>query len=258
MQFSEWLSDQITPVVKKDYLKALEVFFGRHSLKTYEDLEKALKAENYNDRIVKGLRKFTTFLEEKHIIDYHLADDWRRIMKIKRKAGVRAVFVTDEEIREAYKVIKERGEEKLTLFKLLVYSGIRLTHAVQLVNTFNWQNVYIVNEKVARYPLFAFSRGKKRGFWAYAPKEFYELLEPMNVNYVSAKDWVSHGKVSANTIRKWHYTFLVRHKIAPDVADYIQGRSSTSVGARHYGHRELLADEAYSRVVDELKKVLEG
>jgi len=69
---------------------------------------------------------------------------------------------------------------------------------------------------------------------------------------------VSHGKVSANTIRKWHYTFLVRHGIAPDIADYIQGRSSTSVGARHYGHRELLADEAYSRIVDELKKVLEG
>ncbi|WP_457741350.1 integrase [Thermococcus sp.] len=255
-QFAEWLSDQITPVVKKDYLKALEVFFGRHSLKTYEDLEKALKAENYNDRIVKGLRKFTTFLEEKHIIDYHLADDWRRIMKIKRKTGVRAVFVTDEEIREAYKAIKKRGEEKRILFELLVYSGIRLTHAVQLVNTFNWKNVYIVNEKVARYPLFAFSRGKKRGFWAYAPKEFYELLEPMNVNYASAKDWVSYEKVSANTIRKWHYTFLVRHGVAPDVADYIQGRSSTSVGARHYGHRELLADEAYSRVVDDIKKVL--
>ncbi len=256
-QFAEWLSNQITPVVRKDYLKALEVFFGRHSLKTYEDLEKALKTENYNDRVVKGLRKFTTFLEEKHVIDYHLADDWRRIMKIKRKAGVRAVFVTDEEIREAYKVIKERGEEKRILFELLIYSGIRLTHAVQLVNTFNWQNVYIVNEKVARYPLFAFSRGKKRGFWAYAPKEFYELLEPMDVNYVSAKDWVSHKKVSANTIRKWHYTFLIRQGVPADVADFIQGRASQRVGATHYLNKTLLADEWYSAVVDDLKKVLE-
>ncbi|ALM74836.1 integrase [Thermococcus barophilus] len=130
-------------------------------------MDKALHAVDYNDRVVKGLRKFTTFLEELRVIDYHLADDWRRLMKIKKR-GVRDIFVNDNEIREAYEVIKQRGEEKRVLFELLVYSGIRLTHAVQLVNTFNYQKVYIVNEKVARYPLFAFSKGKKRGFWAYA------------------------------------------------------------------------------------------
>jgi len=255
-QFAEWLSDQVTEVVRKDYLKALERFFGRHSIKTYEDLEKALRAENYNDRVVKGLRKFTTFLEEHRVIDYHLADDWRRLMKIKKR-GVRDVFVTDKEIQEAYKVIKQRGEEKRILFELLVYSGIRLTHAVQLVNTFNYQKVYIVNEKVARYPLFAFSKGKKRGFWAYAPKEFFELLEPIKVNYATTKDWVSHEKVSANTIRKWHYTFLILKGVPADVADFIQGRASRSVGPTHYLNKTVLADEWYSRVVDEIKKVLE-
>lgn len=43
-----------------------------------------------------------------------------------------------------------------------------------------------------------------------------------------------------------------------EIADFIQGRVSGSVGATHYLNKAVLADEWYSAVVDDLKRVLEG
>ncbi|MFA4700134.1 integrase [Pyrococcus kukulkanii] len=247
--------------MRKDYIKALDKFFDRHEIATYQDLEGALKFENYTDRLVKGLRKFVTFLEEHHIIDFRTADDLRRIIKMKREARVRDVFINDEELKTAYKEVKQKEPVKVALFELLVFSGIRLSHAVQLLNSFDESKLFKVNERVARYPLFAVSRGKKRGFWAYAPVELFEriiALGRQNINYKTAQDWVTYGKVSANTIRKWHYTFMIRQGVPADIADFIQGRASRTVGPTHYLNKTILADEWYSAIVDDLKKVLEG
>ncbi|AEC52217.1 SSV1 integrase-like protein [Pyrococcus sp. NA2] len=261
IQFSEWLSGQITEVVRKDYIKALDKFFDRHEIVTYQDLERALKFENYTDRLVKGLRKFVTFLEEEHILDFRRADDLRRIIKLRRETRIRDVFISDEELRIAYEKVKQKELVKVVLFELLVFSGIRLSHAVQLLNSFDESKLFRINDKIARYPLFAISRGKKRGFWAYAPVELFEKIMSIgrqNINYKTAQDWVTYGKVSANTIRKWHYTFMIRQGVPAEIADFIQGRASRTVGPTHYLNKTILADEWYSVIVDELKKVLEG
>ena len=257
-QFKKWLSArEISDRTKKDYLKALnKIFKERKVWLDRKSLEATINAYDRSQAYVFGLRHFLTFLGEEGIIREEIADYLKSKLHRKR-SGIRQVFISDEELREAYSHIKEKGEPYLAIFLFMVYSGMRLSQTVRILNTWRWQKAVIVNDKIIRYPAEEATRGKKRAFWAYLPRDFAELLEPMSINHNTAQD-TKYGRVSPNTIRKWHYTFLIRQGVPADVADFIQGRASERVGVTHYLNKTLLADEWYSAVVDELKKVLEG
>ncbi|WP_367884211.1 integrase [Thermococcus sp. JCM 11816] len=228
-------------------------------IKTLGDLEKALRAEGYKRNVSKAIRRLAKYLVERDIIDSNSYEKIKKIAKLKA-TGVREVFVSDDDIRKAYAEVQKRGKPAETLFLLLVYSGIRLKQAVELLRTYDPTKLYPpIDDKAARYPIFSTSKGKKKAFWAYGPRDFFERLKPpLEVKYNTAKDLVAFGKVSANSIRKWHYTFLIQQGMPADIADFIQGRVSGSVGATHYLNKAVLADEWYSTVVDDLKRVLEG
>ncbi len=256
--FLEWLSSQgISRDTMKDYSRALDVFLGRHKIKTLGDLESAFQKEGQKRDLAKAIRKFSAYLVHKETISEDTYEKIKKRVKLK-PAGVREIFVSDEEIKAAYDNVKKRGVIAESLFLILVYSGIRLSQAVELLNSYDYTKLYIINDKAARYPIFSMTKGKKKAFWAYGPRDFFEELEPWEVKYNTAKDLVSYGRVSANSIRKWHYTFMIRQGMPADVADFIQGRVSGSVGAMHYLNKAVLADEWYSAVVDDLKLTLEG
>lgn len=255
--FAEWLSAEVGEETRKDYVRALDRLFGRHVIRTLEDLEKALRAEGYKRNVSKALRRLAKYLVERDIIDSNSYEKIKNIAKLKA-TGVREVFITNEDVRTAYNEVQKRGKPAETLFLLLVFSGIRLKQAVELLRTYDPTKLYLIDDKAARYPIFSTSKGKKKAFWAYGPRDFFERLEPLEVKYNTAKDLVAFGKVSANSIRKWHYTFLIQKGMPSEIADFIQGRVSGSVGATHYLNKAVLADEWYSAVVDDLKRVLEG
>ncbi len=259
-EFSEWLSisRKVSEKTRKDYLKALDYFFARYIIKTGPDIKKFLDKEGNKRNIANGLRVFLTFLAERDYIDYDVAMIIKKRFIKAKPIGVKRVYINDEELREAYEEVKKRGFKKQLLFELLVFTGLRLTHVVELMNTYDPNQLYVVNDKVARYPLMITDRGNKKAYWAYMPLELAKKLTRMKVNYKSAQDWPQHGKVSAATIRKWFSTFLARQGVSAEIIDFIQGRAPRSVLERHYLNMTVLADEAYSRVVDELKKVLEG
>jgi len=255
--FIEWLSAEVSEETRKDYVRVLDKFFGRHVIKTLSDLEKALRAEGQKRNLAKAIRKFSKYLLELGIIEQITYEKIKTVAKLK-PTGVRDIFVSDEEVMTAYLEVRKRGKPAETLFLLVAFSGIRLKQAVELLKTYDYTKLQVISEKAVRYPMFSISKGKKRAFWAYGPREFFEELEPIEVKYNTAKDLVSYGRVSANTLRKWHYTFLIRQGVPADIADFIQGRASERVGATHYLNKTLLADEWYSAVVEDLKKVLEG
>ena len=183
---------------------------------------------------------------------------FKRPLKLK-KSTPRQVFVTAEELREAYSELTERyGEDAEVLLKLLVFTGLRLKHIVEMLNTYDPQKLVLVNEEVVRYPMMEYGKGTKKAFWAYMPRDFAERLERKPITYYQAQPRTTHGRVSASTIRKWFSNFMAQRKIPMEVIDFIQGRAPRSVLERHYLNLTVLADEAYSCIVDELKKVLEG
>lgn len=232
--------------------------FGRHTIRDIKGLKVSLQQENYNEKIVKGLRNFVNFLLDEGLINEGTAALFKKPLTFKRGTP-RQVFISNEELREAYiELTKHYGKEAEVLFKLLAFTGLRLKHIVKMLNTYDPQKLVIVNEKVARYPMAEHGKGTKRAFWAYMPADFARSLERMSITYFQAQPRTTYKRVSASTVRKWFSTFLAQRKVSMEVIDFIQGRAPRSVLERHYLNLTVLADEAYAKVVDDLRKVLEG
>ncbi|WP_068320675.1 integrase [Pyrococcus kukulkanii] len=255
--FARWLSNRVTEKTTRDYLSALDKLCGRYELKNLKEIRFAIEAVGRSEKYVKGLRNFITFLVEEEVLDEQTADLLKKPLKPK-KSTPRQVFITDEELRKAYFELTRKWDWRTgILLKVLIFSGIRLTQAVNFLNSLDKSQFYVISEKAVRYPALAFSKGHKRAFWIYLPKDFAESLERIKISYHEARRRTRLRRVSANTIRKWHYTYLLKLGVPSEVADFIQGRAQKNVGERHYANLTLLADEWYSRVVDSLKKILE-
>ncbi|MFA4718691.1 integrase [Pyrococcus kukulkanii] len=262
-QFWEWLLEKVekqelTLKTAKSYYSQLERFFKRNRIYTKRELRVAYEATGKNKHLGNALRNFFNFLEDKEIITSAEALEWKRFIKLKR-SNVREVFVTDEEIREAFEVIKKRfGYLGEVVFKVTFYTGLRLTHVVELLNNLDKFELIVVNDKVARFSISKVAKGTKPAFVAYMPRELAETLTPLDITYEMAKNRTRYKRVSVNTMRKWFYTFLAKHGIRDSIIDFIQGRGAIRIGTKVYLQKIVLADEAYSRIVDDLKRVLEG
>nr|WP_216082429.1 integrase [Pyrococcus abyssi] len=257
-EYYNWLKGRVTERTARDYVSALEKLCARYRLATLSEIKEAIESVGKSEKYVKGLRSFISFLVESDVLDSTTADVIKRVLKPKRSMP-RQVFITDIELREAYKALVSKwGFEAEVLLKTLIFSGIRLTQAVDFLNTVDKSKFYIVNDLVVRYPGMSFSKGHKRVFWIYLPRDFADKLVRLEISYDEARRRTRYGKVSANTIRKWHYTFLLKNNVPGEVADFIQGRAQKNIGERHYANLTILADEWYSKIVDELKRVLEG
>ncbi len=270
-QFWEWLSlkvgrYELTEDTAKRYYNSVDRFFKKHRVYSKYELRNAYKEEGMSKSLGNGLRNFFNFLEETGFITGSEAYDWKRFIPLK-KSRVRKVFVSEDEILEAYQAIsKKYGELGRLVFEVTFYSGLRLTHVVALFNEIDSFELAEIDGKVGRFYISEseeekeISKGKKPLFAAYMPLEVAEriyLLKP-KLSYYMAQRRTMHGRVSPNSIRKFFYTLLFKQGVPDEVIGFIQGRGAESIGIERYLHKLLVADEAYSRVVDELKKVLEG
>ncbi len=262
-QFWEWLSERVekhelTLKTAKSYYSQLERFFKRHKIYSRRELRDAYEATGKNKHLGNALRNFFNFLEDKEIISSAEAFEWKQFIKLK-KSNVREVFITDEEIIEAYEAIRKKyGELGELVFKVTYFTGLRLTHVVEFLNNFDLFEMYVVNDKVARFSISKVAKGTKPAFVAYMPRELAENLYPVKITYDMAKNRTRYKRVSVNSLRKWFYTLFAKHGVRDSVIDFIQGRGAIKIGTKVYLQKLILADEAYSRVVDELKNVLEG
>ncbi len=239
---------EISEETVDDYISALDKNLS-HVMHPEELEELVLKVKG--DKFAKGLRNFFNYLEDRGITDingYDL-DKWRKKTPIK-KYGSREIFISDDELKEAYysHIRKQNDEELELVFLLLVYSGLRLKHLWRALKAFDPQNVVQVNEKVIRYPVFSVSRGKKKAYWLYYPSSI--KLRKITQGYDYFEENIIYKRVSAITIRSWNYNFLIFKGVPESVADFIQGRASVTVGSRHYLAKTKQADEWYSRIVD--------
>jgi len=59
----------------------------------------------------------------------------------------------------------------------------------------------------------------------------------------------------AKYLRKWNYNSLILNGAPESVADFIQGRSSITVGAMHYLAKAKQADEWYSKEAEQFAEM---
>jgi len=74
---------------------------------------------------------------------------------------------------------------------------------------------------------------------------------PEDYSYDMAKKHINYKRVSAITIRHWHYNFMILDNGIPEgVANFIQGRSPENVGSANYLAKKRGAIQEYSKIVD--------
>ena len=234
----------------KDYIRAIE----RHltsNVRTPKELENVVIKANRNNKLIKGLRNFFNYLEYEEIYElngYNL-DVWRKRLKVKQSKA-REVYITDEELIEAYECVKSNKQLELC-FKLLVFSGLRLKHLWEVMKDFDRSKLIIKNE-IARYPVNFVSKSTKKSYWLYIPSKIVDQLEKFRFNYWYYQRGIRFNRVDSNSIRKWHLNKLIELRVPESIADFIQGRASVTVGSTYYLNKTKQADEWYSRVVDKL------
>jgi len=170
-EFYNWLKVKgVSAKTIKGYISALD----RHipdvdspkALKQYLATTEGLPM----DKLTKGLKNLFNYLKE--IDEEHEATwaKWHGAVKVPQ-SGVREVYISNDELLEAYEHIKYEGNEvALTVFKALVFSGMRLSHLLELLQEWDGAKVVKVQEgKVCRYPATHVSKGQKKAFWLYFP-----------------------------------------------------------------------------------------
>ncbi len=263
-QFLEWLSGRVkagelSEETAAEYIRALRKFFDKYSPHSVEELENALAKEDYKRHLCKALRKFVTFLKSRKIIDPIRVEELKDSIPIKptKESKVR---ISTEELLEAWEYHKKHSDEVTKLFfKILVFSGARLRAVHKMLMQFEPERLIILPDypNVAKYALME-RHGNKAALFIYIPVELVEEIRPVKIKEATIRKRLKYGRVNSSTIRKWHATFLSRKGAKDHVINYIQSRVKRSVLERHYLELEGEADEAYSRVVDDLKRVLEG
>lgn len=123
-----------------------------------DGLEAALREENYKRNLAKGLRNLINYLKSKRLITRDEFEDLKETILLK-PTGTRRIFVSDEEIRQAYHYFEQQGQDKLLFFKLLVFTGLRLSSIHRMLKKYD-PDLLVIQGDVAKYPLF-FHEGSK-------------------------------------------------------------------------------------------------
>ena len=209
---------------------------------------KVLLSQEYTDNFAKALKNSFNFLEYLERDSYNgiSLEKWRKAIVLQR-SGVREVYISDQELKEAYAHVEDR-----IVFKLLVYSGARLTH---IIGSLKLLDNAVVKDNFVRIPTLSLSKGKKASFWVYLPLEVFNELKNLGDKSYDHKS-VAYKRVSANSIRKWFLNKLLELEVPLDVIDFIQGRSAVGTGARHYMDKTHQADLGYRKIVEQLTKII--
>ncbi len=248
-EFIEWLEMRIDKGTAKKYVKHLDRFLTKPiaSPSDVTNIIKSIDQRGVRRWFINAFRNLLKFLEYEKEWDETIINKYRKVAKTE-KAGVREVFITTEELLEAFNNILPKYH---ILFKLIVYSGLRLDQACDMLATYEPEKLVIKDDLgLARYPVASISKGYKRAYWAYMPIKFVSELERRFIKYGTAKKAIYYKRVSALTIRKWHLNFMIENGVPESVADFIQGRASVTVGSTHYLHKTKQADKFYSNLVD--------
>ena len=242
-RFLKWMNEKKYSVAyQKDAERYLSQYLDGNIISENSEL-RSVMARCKSNYIFTMVRVYLNFLEENEILTNEDADYFRKAIP-SRKTSPDGFIPSDEKVREVYSKIE--SELMKTAFSILSTSGIRIMELVKMMRGFD-RNKLIVNGDIAKYPLNYF-RGHKKAFYVYMPKNLALSLEAADLNDDTISHYFSELGLAPKYLRKWQYNFLIYQGVPEGVADFIQGRSSESVGSMHYLSKVKQADYWYGKV----------
>jgi len=209
--------------------------------------------------LTNGLRSLFNFYETQGLA----AKDWLDLLRSnlpKVASGVDLKIPGEKEMADSLRGVKTlKDPRNFILYNLLLDSGLRLIEGVQLFNSFAEGTVKTEEHKGFCVVPLGYFRGTKMAYYGFISTYTLELLRLVKkpLRYKKIKSLGKLGLISWKYLRKFANDNMTSEKlnIPESVADFIQGRTAKSIGARHYMKLKRKAIQFYPRYAEYITKL---
>jgi intergrase/recombinase len=189
------------------------------------------------------------------------------------KLDVRPYQINLDDVVKALQYLKQHHEKYYLIYRLMLEGGLRLSHAVHIVKTFNPKEVVEIPEIHLETPrlvcfndkgfcrYYAGIRGSQKPCeWAYFSIEALELLKrSAGSNFdrrTVTRYAIRHGLLTPKTMRKVSWRILVQ--VMPrEVARFIQSRfGELKISEARYEDLLSEADNYYPKYLEKLRELV--
>jgi intergrase/recombinase len=229
--FVAWLKSKCFSLT---YSRDVLSYLDRYLVEIRQPIDASLlfsKVEHGRNNLVKSLRVFFNFCEIYGFNEDYL-DRLRRALP-KAEYGIDLKIPTEDDLVASLGKCQSLPIEYSALYSLLCDSGLRLTEGIHFIN--EQRNFEQVNG-FYRGALAMF-RGCKSAYYAHFSEYTAYLIS--QVENKLREDLVSTyfarmKVVNPKYVRKYVFDKMIELEIPESVADFIQGRVATRIGAKHY------------------------
>ena len=163
---------------------------------------------------------------------------------------------SEEEIRASLRKLDSAPLRYRCLWNLLLDSGLRLTEAVRLINSFDGATEVNGFHRCT----LGYFRGTKLAFAGYFTPHTLKLIRQNREELddrTASHYYSKFGYVAPKYLRKFAFDTMISEELGvpESVADFIQGRIPKRIGARHYTKLLRQADGHYPKYVSYLDKL---
>ncbi|HEX68881.1 MAG TPA: hypothetical protein ENG10_01120 [Candidatus Bathyarchaeota archaeon] len=212
------------------------------------------KGQQHN--LSRGLRNLFNFLEMQGFNKNYL--DILRKNIPKDEVGFDLRIPSELEIISALKTMSKGLFKYKVLYDLVLDSGLRLIEACRLINNFSQLEIHAFQGFYVA-PL-GFFRKTKLAYFAFFTEYTFNQIKKLRekVDWGAATHYVQKKRVPAfKYLRKFANDQMTSEQlnIPEAVADFIQGRTPKSIGARHYMKLKRKAIQFYPRYAAYITKL---
>ncbi len=224
-----------------------------------EDVSKAFEAMGgLNKSSYEAFRRFLTFLEKTKELD-ELVAKLKKALPKKPKAREDTYVPPDSLILKVRDTIKQLGSPYTLFYNVLVSTGCRGTEARYLIQNIKRLRAVRLGYGAVRVHV-DLQRGSKNEFVMYLPEEVYDQLlkwEGKLPHEDTIERKFKESGLAIKYFRKWFRQQCKRLGIDVEVIEFLQGRvSALGIGAKHYTDLVELADRAYPKILNHVRKYL--
>ena len=256
--FTIWLRSQgLNPSYRKHMIRDLDRFVTvitnpMDVVKIFSELSDGQK-HNLN----RALRALFNFLEAQGFSTTIL--DTLRSNIPKDHVGIDVKVPTENQIIASLRVINKAAATYNALYNLILDNGLRISEAVKFINEFKSAKPERLNGFYVA-PLGYF-RTSKVAYYAFFTEKTMQLLKTSgSVTNVNARSYLRARRhrrnlVSCKYLRKFAFDKMIELEIPESVADFIQGRTPKSIGAKHYMVLLRQAKKFYPRYAEYITRL---
>ena len=209
--------------------------------------------------LTNGMRNLFNFYQAQGLVGKQYLDVLRDNFP-KTSIGVDLNVPTESDVLAALRHLEERDKEKriFALYNLLVDSGLRLVESIRLFNTLVEDSSRLEQLNGFCIQPLGYFRNTKLAYFGFITSYTLSLIKkcekPLVYDRTMGTATKRYEVISYKYLRKFVFDTMTSEQlnIPESVADFIEGRTSKSVGARHYMNLKRKAIQFYPRYRDYL------